>query len=374
MEGMTKRSAQLLAAALFLLPPFLRPGPLAKEGKEEAVFHGRLQFLATARDEFEEEEGEEHDRFSIRSARFGVKGEGPGDFGYELSWELRSHGEEGGAVEARDLRIVFEPRRSLEFHAGQFRVPFGRKRSIPSHRLLTIERPGVAGDFVPGRDIGIMARLRSPGGNYVFHGGVFTGAGPNRSRDDEKGEPLWAARVELAPLGMPGRTEGHHGKSRSPRIVIGAGWTSSDDGGPPEDDPEYLRTIAGRKRMAGVDGTLKFRGLFLSWEWCRAYFDPDGGPDFEAGGHVAQAAYFIRPLRLEPRIMFDRFDPSDFVEGDAEKTVTAGVNLILRGGRVKLMLERADHHRLDASDDRGWKEDETRLMLQVVILGRSGSK
>jgi len=331
------------------------------------AFKGRLQVLFVDRSEFDGDDSNEKDRIYIRSARFGIEGDYLHDLTYELEFELRSHIEDGSPLESKNLRIAWEPRRMFKLYAGQFKVPFGRKQLIRRTHLNSVRRPGVAGDFNPGRDIGSMVRVRTFDKRYVFYGGVFTGQGENRDEDDYKGGKLWATRIEAHPFGLVAKKEGDPELSRRPRILVGAGYTSSDDGTLAIDDPEYVRTLDGRKRMWGVDVTLKYRGIFLSYERSEADLEPDGGPAYRAGGYVAQASFFLDRWKLEPRVMYDEFNPSDRTEFDTEKTVTAGLNFMPFGNRFKIMAEYADHHKLRPGDEQGWKEDEFRLMVQLEL-------
>ncbi len=357
----------MIAVSLILAAPPVRAQfeVVGENGTME--FTGRLRIMAVEREEFDGDDDQDHDRIFVQQARIGIQGDYLDDFEYELEFELRGYIEDGSPMEAKDLFLAYSPRTEIKLYAGQFRTPFGRMRTIPRSKLITTRRPGVGGDFLPGRDVGGMIRLRSFDKKYMFRGGIFTGAGPNRSDDDRLGKKLLVGRVEIMPLGMVRKSEGDSEYTRELRVHMGAGFASSEDAEFADDDPEYLRTIPGRKDIYGFDFTLKCKGLFLNYEENHASFEPDPGRDFDAGGYLVQASYYWDRGRLEPRIMYDEFNPSSNTANDTEKTVTYGLNFYPHGRLLNLMLEYADHHKLNSPDTRGWDENEIRFLLQVSI-------
>ncbi|MFH1680849.1 MAG: porin [Candidatus Eisenbacteria bacterium] len=362
-----ERGALLLPLIIILNAAPLR-ADLALESEDFTLkFDGRLRIGYIERYESGENESSANDRFLVEKAWLGFNGTCFDDFSYEMLWELRGYLEEGGPVEAKNIRIMYSPHKSLRFHLGQFKVPFGRKFIVAWPSRNSILLPAVAGSFLPQRDVGLMAQMSALDGKCGLYSGVFTGQGSNRKRDDGAGKKLYVARIEATPLGSAPKSEGDAEMSPGLRLVLGAGYASSEDAEPPAKEAAYLRTIDGKKELIGFDVTLKYKGLFLSYENNHAKLEPEAAPEFEAGGFLVQGSYFVRSLKLEPRVMYDEFDPSDSAAGDKEKTVTYGVNVLLHDGEMKIMLEYADHHKLDDGDERGWTEDELRLMVQMTI-------
>ncbi len=323
----------------------------------------------------------DRDRLFVESARFGLRGTYLEDIAWRMEWELRAHDQTGNGVVAKDLWLAWSPRPGLGLKAGQMKVPFSRKLMVSRKTVDSIDLPIAASGFVPKRDIGLLGTLRSADKRWSLAAGVFQGAGDNESADDVKGSKMLAARAEAAPWGPLPNSEGDWERSPEPLLLAGAGVVWSDDVDPaavpaPDDEswtpPAVLRTIVGEKLLYGADLSFRCRGVFLNAEVSRARltWDEDAvlaGRRHEATGLILQASYVFAGLNLEPRVMYDSFDPDDGAEDDVLKTVTWGLNWLPRGHRLKLMAEYVD--RLEKVDgaDRGWDEDEFRLLAQIYI-------
>lgn len=93
--------------------------------------------------------------------------------------------------------------KAVEFFAlrfGQFKVPFNRERISSSGALELVDRSSLNSYFNLDRDIGVDAIL-SPSKIAKIHLSTFTGWGLNLDRVRVNKNLLYAARIELAPVG-----------------------------------------------------------------------------------------------------------------------------------------------------------------------------
>ena len=324
-------------------------------------------------------------RFYVQRARLKFSGwQYDSRIQWEIQFELRGYnglerepGHEDAAegLEAKDLHVSWVPSDQFTLRVGQFKVPYGRKQLVPLHSQSLVKRGDISDSFLPGRDRGLMLRMRRPVRDWTVWLGVFTGNGPNRQYDDPVGKPLWAARLEWQPLGELPKEEGDRVHHTSPRLLLGLNTTSSEDAAPAtKDEREYKRTIDGHKRLLGGDATLVWRGWFLFGEFDRARFEPRQGRSYDAGGWTGQLSHSfgLEPFSLpgwifEPVISWDEFNPSHRTADDTERTLTLGFNLMPDGHNLKLMLNHYHRMKLKDADTNPWKEDEIRAILQLKI-------
>lgn len=375
---MSARLLTLSCAALILCSaaPAARAASYVLSGPAgEMSFEAALRVLMIEQENVSGLAGTDSDDLVNQSARLGLRGSHGPDLTWRLEWEMRGH-EQGNDLIAKDLWFAWSPDPRLILRFGQMKVPFGRRFLVSTKRLATTVLPDAAKPFVPGRDIGAMAVAGGADRMWRLSLGVFQGAGDNASRDDRKHGRMLAARLECAPLGPTPAGEGDPGHSPAPRLLIGAAAVRSDDApglGADADIGVPLRAIDGEKLLYGADVSLFWRGVFAAAEWSRARLDWDAdaavaaGRRYHAAGLVLQAAWSIPGSKLQPRIMYDSFDPDDGAGGDARKTLTWGVNWLPRGHDFKIMAEYRD--RLEMNDEVGdaWSEDEFRLLAQIWI-------
>ncbi len=325
---------------------------------------GRLRAAYNYRFYRKDNKNHQENRFYLPEARLRFRGEIYEQFDYDFHFEFSTS---RGTLEAKDLKLGYRTTPFLALSAGQFKVPYSRQRIVSSSLLQFQTRPNIADAFVPGRDIGLVVHLHSTDERYRFWSGIFTGNGSNTKKDDSKGKPLVATRIDFQPLGAVGEEESDIEQTTPPKLLIGANVAHSEDTDSASKDPEYLRTIPGTKLLYGADATLKYRGVFVTGEIHQASFQPDSGRNFTAGGFLAQAGYYIASLRLEPCVRYDVFDQCNHVGNDRERTITYGLNFLPRGQSVKLMLNYYQHLKRTSGDRHGWNADEIRLLWQILF-------
>jgi hypothetical protein len=353
------------------------------EGRLE--IEGRLRLGWHHRWLFEGDEDANKNRFYVQQARLKFAGwQYEARLCWEMQFELRGYNglerETGHEVDhqgfqAKDLHLSWVPSNQVTLRLGQMKVPYGRKQLVPQHAQSAVKRGDVVDGFLPGRDRGLMLRLRTPTRHWTGWAGVYSGNGANRQYNDSFGRYLWVGRLQWQPLGDLGNEEGDFDREDRLRLLLGANAALSRDRPPTDEEAlEYKRSIDGRKRLVGGDLTIKWRGWFLFGEFDHAHFEPEVGRDFIAGGWVGQmgVALPMEPLGLagwliEPVLGYDEYNPSHRTADDTERTVTAGVNLLPDGHDLKLMINYYHRLKLKDTDANPWKEDEIRAIVQMRI-------
>ncbi len=338
---------------------------------------GEMSFDATLRVLMTEQEGlpggGDDDDLVTRNARFGIRGTYLQDLSWRMEWEMRAHDDDNDLI-GKDLWFRWSSGARFLLTAGQMKVPLGRRQLVSTKRLDTIKLPEAAGDFLPRRDVGLLAALRTGDGSTTLSAGVFQGAGDNASGDDAKHKKMLAGRIETMPWGEVPRGEGDPLHSETPKALLAIAAVRSDDApGLTADNGAALRAIDGRKTLYGADVSFWWRGFFLAAEYARACMEWDAdaalhaGRTYDATGLVLQANYTIPGLNLQPRVMYDSFDPDDEAAGDARKTLTWGVNWLPHGHDFKIMAEYVDRLEMNDLVCDDWEESEYRLLAQIWV-------
>ncbi len=352
----------MIALALLALPTAAVAFEIEDELGEIDI-EGRIQPGYTWRFIHPGEEDRDSSRFFLNQARVRLDGELVSGLSFELGVDLAEH----AAVEPKDLWVGYAPTDWVEFKAGQMKTPFSWDRLQPVGKLSFIKRPGTTKDLVPGRDLGAQADLHTVDEKAGVTAGAFTGRGANAWKDDDAGSPLLAARAHWMPLAT--MHPGHSDLRRTGKPALGLGvsgaWSRDLVTGEEEEGEVGLHHIDGDKLLAGADLVFKYRGLFVHGELVSATFTPTTGGAWRGAGVVAQAAYYIDALRLEPAVRYDNLNPSDQAADDRQLTLTYALNLYpTRSHDLKLMLDYR-HHLPAGDEDLGWKEDDLTLIMQL---------
>lgn len=363
------RASAALLALTFLWFASAAHGQLRLEHADGAVdLGGRIQTGYNHRFLHGDDDDYRKNRFRMKQVRVELEGEFYEVLSMEIGIDFRSN---NGGPEAKDLWTAWSPNDWFAIKTGQFKVPVSRDRLTSGAKLLFASRPTVADEFVPGRDIGMMATLRTEDKRYKMSIGAFNNRGANSVEEDDVGAPMVAARLEIMPFDYVRNGQGDHRRTRTIAVALGINGTVARDGAPILDgvDPVALHSIDGEKYLYGGDLTLKYRGLFLSAELLLAHFSPETGPSYNAAGALFQGSYYVDSLRLEPALRFEYFNPSDITDEDRERTFTFGLNMYpYRNNDLKFLLNYV--YRLPSEGGLtgdGWKEDEVMLLLQLCF-------
>jgi hypothetical protein len=211
------------------------------------------------------------------------------------------------------LTPIHEKVATLNLTAGQFRVPISRQNLLPSVGLQFPDLAYfVAPNFLIDRDIG--AKLWSD----LFDGRLRVELGVYDSNDPGRGQKLnsdpyflWAARIEVSPLGRPPSFEGDLrplGHQRRPVLMVSASVMRDRF-----DDKHFNRNWVGADLAAYYQGASLYAEFFYHLDDPIPFMGTTGARVLQIGWNV-QAGYFP-PLpwvreHLEVAARVQSFDPN----------------------------------------------------------------
>lgn len=181
---------------------------------------------------------------------------------------------------------------TLDLRLGQMRVPFSKQNKTQNSSLLFPRRSQAVTSFLVSSDLGGLLEANFADERVTISGGVFNGTGLAINRDNRRG-PLWAARLEVAPLGALGSYESDLEIHKKPRFSVGAGTLFS---------PYKLFDSAGndtltraRDLLLSASAKFVFYGFYLQGEFIRRQVtDNLSSRPFLSTGAYGQASFTIR--------------------------------------------------------------------------------
>lgn len=158
-----------------------------------------------------------------------------------------------------DVRLAH----AAQLRVGQFKSPTTRSMLMSAERVALPDLQAIAG-MAPDREMGAMLHGFVGRHHLAWAGGAFNGEGINRLSNVNR-ELLWAGRIELSPLGAPGR----------PEEVLRPDWRLRGGDVPVGAyNPDTTFTLAGHgfRNVEGVDGERQGTwglgaDLFFHWRW-----------------------------------------------------------------------------------------------------------
>ena len=108
---------------------------------------------------------------------------------------------------------------------------------------------------------------------------------------------------------------------------------------------------------------FKFKGFSLYGEWFDSTNDRDVLSDFDDGGFVAQAGYFVVPRKFELAARFAQIDPNNDRDDDEQEERGVALGYFFNKHAHKLQ---ADYRQVEnvATDV---TNDELRLQYQIIF-------
>lgn len=239
---------------------------------------------------------------TINRARVAVDGAVADGFSYKVSVELASGGSATTqfAASLRDAYVRWT-RAGLAVSAGQFKTPFSRQFITPLADVETANRAAVVDSLSPKRDIGLMATYDAHD-QVAVSLGVFNGEGQNVGTNRDS-SVLVVARVTARPVDQ---------------LTLGA------DVARYRDSTRY-----------GFEAGLSQSGLDLRGEYIGQHRLGVGADDT---GWLLLAAYRVRPW-LQLVAQQEDFQRPSVAASVRDDATTAGVNVELAGGRVRLLAD-----------------------------------
>jgi hypothetical protein len=217
------------------------------------------------------------------------------------------------------LSPIHEKVASLNFTFGQFRVPISRQNLLPSVGLQFADLAYfVAPNFLVDRNIGGKIWSDLFAGRVRLEIAMFNANDPGRGQKlNSSPYFLYAARVEISPLGPAPRFEGDLrplGAQHRPVVTVAASAMKSRF-----DDKHFYRNYVGADLAAYWEGASLYGEFFYHYDDPIAVTDPTTmmpakGQRVVQMGFNVQAGYFP-PLpwvreHLEPVVRVEYFDPN----------------------------------------------------------------
>ena len=178
----------------------------------------------------------------------------------------------------RDAYITWAIARDANLRVGQMKVPYGRQRVVSSSAQQLVERSIVVGELNLDRDVGVhlfSKDLFGLGSRLGYSLAVMGGDGRNRLA--EKFGLLYAARVQVTPMGaFDDFSEADFKREPKPKLAIAVNGAFNQHTNRPRSTFDLPYADARfNYAHAGVDALLKWRGLSVSGEWLWRKSDKD---------------------------------------------------------------------------------------------------
>ncbi|WP_305044023.1 OprO/OprP family phosphate-selective porin [Geoalkalibacter sp.] len=290
----------------------------SRDGNYTAHIGGRLQARYTFTD-VDDPAKENDSDFNIQRLRIDMRGNVYNKNLY-YQWQ-HDFGGSGGAT-LKDAVLGYKFMNELSLQAGQFKAPTSRQQLTSSGSQMFVDRSLADETFNLGRDRGLMAKGAFADNLVEYMAGVFNGNGENRSNREDK--HLWAARVDINPLGKFDMDEPSFNEPK-PLLNIGASYAvqtlvRADTGnvnsrlltnGVRLGDLNLANGEEADLRTATANIHFKWLGLSAAAEYYWANIDPDGKSDWDADGYYLQAGYQIIPETVELALRYSAIDSTD---------------------------------------------------------------
>lgn len=301
--------------------------------------------------------------FSLRRARFGVRGYAWGDTEFELSMDASSEG-----MRLLDAWVAWRPITGLGFVVGAREVPFSRYALMRSSESALSDRPLGVRALAPFRQVG--ATIEGDVGNGIarYWLGVYNGLERRTSfglgyeeataLDGNRFTRLaYAARAEVAPLGPVG--DGMPDFERG-GLRLGVGGSIYYD------DGKSIETLGWE-----VDAIMKIAGFNLALEWLNDSAEPTSQPTTDAtipgaidrSALAAEAGYLFCGNKLGVAARVELLDDNADLDNAGDQiVVSGGFQYYLHRQHMKALIELTHREELD-----GPSLDNDALLIQVQL-------
>lgn len=335
-------------------PASLKPG-----GKETSVtvggfLHGQAEFGRAADTRWTGT----RDRFYFRRARFYIAGAFAEHFDFKAELDLQGNtlgASTGNLARANEVFINWNRYEAANLRFGQLKPAYGAEALLSDTKTVTIERALSSDRLTDGRQLAVGVAgtlLEKQLGYYVV---AANGNGANVSANDNS-KFQRSARVTWSPK-LP---------KDAGKLTLGAAGLWSTDAGLAKSDFGFAgNSFTGSRAMRGVDATWSWQRFDLSTEWLRGTFEPANATPrakLQAQGWQATAAFFLLPGKLQGVARYEEFDPNTEAGGNTFHMSTFGLNYLLKGDDIKLMVDYLNGHVPGSTSDGG------RLLTRLQLV------
>jgi phosphate-selective porin len=260
------------------------------------------------------------DRFLIRRARIGVKGTFAENFDFVLQsdWGNNSlNSTTGYRAQLTDAFTVWTKYSFANVTVGQFKVPYGYEQLLADTKTLFVERTLPNDQLTLPRQVGAMVAGSFFDKRLGYATAVTNGNGNNNSfNDNEQFQYI-------------GRVFGTAFNQDGVKATLGANAFSGYDTG----------TFTGHRTGRGIDAQVTYAGAEIDAELLRTHFNRDTGVDYDAQGCSLMGSYYFVPDKWQAVLRYETYDPNTAIGADKTVLRTFGVNYLIKGDDIKLMLD-----------------------------------
>ena len=297
------------------------------------------------------------DRFFFRRARIYVAGSFAEDFDFKAELDLQGNtlgAGTGQLARANELFINWHRYAFANLRFGQLKPAYGAEALFSDTKTLTIERSLSSDRLADGRQLAVGAAGDILDKRLSYYAVIANGNGANVSANDNS-KFQKSARISFTPVA------GTVGK-----IVLGLDGLWTKDVGVGKSDLGLTSNLfTGRREMWGVDAQWTHGPLDLTAEMLHGSFEPANAvpaAKFDAAGWHITAAYFLIPDKLRAVVRHEEFDPNTAIGGNTFHSTTLGLNYLIKGDDLKLMVDYLDGSIPGATTDGG------RLLTRLQII------
>lgn len=271
------------------------------------------------------------DRFYFRRARIVVQGRFAEDFDFKAEVDLGANSLSAGTglpVRGNEIYINWGKYPGANVRFGQLKSAFGAEYLTSSSKLIMIERSLSSDWLTAGRQLGLSVggEFLEKKAGYLFMLG--NGNGSNASANDNN-KFQKSARVFFTPVA-----------TAEDKVVLGIDGYWSEDASLSRSGFGFAgNQFTGERSAWGVDGQWTHGRFDLFGEYLHNTFKPAGGVQFDAGGWQATAAYFVVPSKLQALFRREEFDPNTGSGGNTIRSWTMGLNYLIKGQDLQLMID-----------------------------------
>lgn len=298
------------------------------------------------------------DRFYFRRARIFVAGTFAEQFDFKAEFDLQGNtlgASTGNLARGNEIFVNWHRFEAANVRFGQLKPAFGAEALVSDTRTLAIERSLSNDRLTDGRQmaLGVAGTLFDK--QLGYYAVTANGNGANVSANDNS-KFQKSARVTWTPA-LP---------KRAGKLTLGADGLWTRDVAVAKSDLGFTgNSFTGKRAMSGVDAQWSWRRLDLSAEWLRGTFEPTNSVPrarLRAEGWQATAAFFLVPGKLQGVLRYDVFDPNTAVGGNTFHTTLLGLNYLIKGDDLRLMINYLDGQVPGATNDGG------RLLTRLQVV------
>lgn len=294
------------------------------------------------------------DRFFFRRARIYVMGTMAEYFDFKAELDLQGNALTAGTglmARANEIYLQWHRYPAAMVRVGQIKPAFGAEALLGDTRSAAIERSLPNDRLTDGRQLGVGLVGELPAAKVGYLLTVTNGNGVNVSANDNS-KFSKAARVYLTPLA-----------TANDKVILGVDGLWADDLAVAKPDFGFSgNQFSGRRSAWGWDAQWIHGPLDLSFEYLHNTFKPTGAGEFAADGWHAAAAYYLMPAKVQALLRYEEFDPNTTLGGNRTHSWTVGLNYLIKGEDLRVMLDYI------YGEVPGSKEDGGRLLTRMQLL------